>query len=326
MKEQAISPRLALNERLYKDFMARNRIKSAYPAVYDQIASVQVNRRALSKYGYNPSLIRENGKLLMAYRWHPKNTPQTALAIATLDDNLNVLSNNQVTVATQRGSDEDPRLFIHKGSLWVSYVDSTWPDRPPKCVIKYGKLVRNPWRVEGDFQINYGANDGTSMEKNWVFFSHEDRLYVIYQCEPEHVVLEVSGNDVVKIHKSAPAVWPWGIIRGGTSPMRFGESWVRFFHSGLDYDPPPYYRRYYVGAMTMQPRPPFKVDWVSTKPIVRGSEICSLSQEESASCSHYKGNVVFPAGGVEGDGEWLVSCGINDSTCVVIKPSVADLT
>jgi predicted GH43/DUF377 family glycosyl hydrolase len=318
-----MSPRVAHNEKLTNEFLKKNGIAGTHKAVGDQIASTQINRLALSKFGYNPSLILHEGNWLMAYRWHPKNTPQTALALATLDANLNVTSNQQIEVPNNLGSVEDPRLFTFKGDLFMSYVDSTWPNKPPKCMVKYGKLLRAPWRVQDAVAIPYGANDGTSMEKNWVFFAYNDKLHAIYQCHPDHVVFETS--EPKNLWKTKAAHWPWGAIRGGTSPVPYKGNWLRFFHSGLDYDQAPYWRRYYVGALVMQSEPPFGVIKVSSKPVVVGSESCELNQAESAACVHYKQKVVFPGGCVESSGGWLVSCGVNDSQCVVLNVTEKEL-
>src|SRR5512142_1261163 len=121
----ALAPRLAHNEALMREFLKAHNITARFPAVTKQLPSYAINRRAISPYGYNPSLIRFDNRLLLAYRWHPKNNPQTALALAVLDDAFNVVNNQGIAVPDNHGSVEDPRLFVHGGELWISYVDST---------------------------------------------------------------------------------------------------------------------------------------------------------------------------------------------------------
>ena len=103
------------------------------------------------------------------------------------------------------------------------------------------------------------------------------------------------------------------------------EHLLRFFHSRLDNEAVPVRHRYYIGAMLMEPEPPFKVVAVSKQPIFRGSEDDDLNDTERHTAFHHKRNVVFPAGAVkDGDG-WLLSFGVNDSACAVARLKFEDL-
>jgi predicted GH43/DUF377 family glycosyl hydrolase len=156
------------------------------------------------------------------------------------------------------------------------------------------------------------------MEKNWTFFQHGSELVYFYHSD------EVVGN-FEAVAGSQPLRWPWGLIRGGSTPLPYKDRLISFFHSRLDNEPVPNFWRYYVGARLISPEPPFSTLAVSKRPILKGSEADDLSDVERSSCAHSKRNVVFPAGAVEVEGGWLVSCGVNDSACALVKVREEDL-
>lgn len=313
-----LPPRVLWNEKLYLEFMQKHGNPPLYPKVSEQVDMIPLNRRALFMGGYNPSIIRHNGKLLMAYRYHAEGTAATALALAELDDNFNVTSNGRIQVVG--GSIEDPRLFEHRGDLYCCYVDSAWPSKPI-CITKYGKLLNigGSWQIRDIKQIKYGKNDGTALEKNWIFFSHDEKLFCIYQSHPEQIVLQIFNGEVVAEHMSPGPRWPYGEIRGGTSPVMRNGNLFRLIHSRSPHEPIPYPWRYYVGQISMSCKPPFEILGHPPNPLLRGSESDDLSETERASCAHHKQKVVFPAGLIEHNGGLIASVGCNDSSCMLIK-------
>jgi predicted GH43/DUF377 family glycosyl hydrolase len=114
--------------------------------------------------------------------------------------------------------------------------------------------------------------------------------------------------------------WPYGEIRGGTTPMAYHGKLLKFFHSSLRNEMPPTSWRYYVGAILMEPEPPFQMLAVSQRPILRGSEVGGDN-----AVSQFKKNIVFPAGCVEKDGVFHLSIGINDSQSAIAKIKPEDL-
>jgi predicted GH43/DUF377 family glycosyl hydrolase len=320
-------PRELHNEDLHKKWQETNGPIVLAPKVSEQVATVEINRHALSPFGYNPSIIRWNGRLLAGYRWHGANNYSTALAIADIDESGNVKSNKAVAVPQLGGSEEDCRLFTRGKELWMSYVDSTYPEMPPKAVTRYGRLTEDTqWALQDIQQPVYGQNHGNAIEKNWVPFEWQGRLLCFYSLSPETVLLELKGDSATEIGRFAGPRWPWGPIRGGTAPLPFGKSeLLRFFHSGLDNECPPQRRRYYMGAMLTESFPPFRVIKVSREPIVRGSELDDLSPMERSGILQYKPKVIFPMGAIAHKDGWLVSAGINDSQCVLLTIKEKDL-
>lgn len=316
----AVPKYIAHNDVLAKAWLDKNSIVSAVPPVQEQLPCAPLNRLALHPFGYNPSLIRFNGKLLMAYRWHDEGNASTTLAMAELDEQFNVTANRPIAMPQDKyASHEDPRLFVFQGALHMSYVCSTWPESPPKAVVRYGRLEDgSPWNIRDAIQPDHGQNHGIGLEKNWVFFAHGSDLCYFYHSD------ECIGPFPQSVG-GQPLRWPWGLVRGGTTPLPYGDKLISFFHSRLDNEPAPFFWRYAVGARILNAQPPFATVAVSREPILRGSEADALSATEKSACHHHKPNVVFPAGAIDHDGGWLVSVGINDSLCALVKVSEKDL-
>lgn len=296
------------------------------PTVPNQLTTTIINPAALFPTGYNPSVILSSGRRFMAYRYHAGNGWETSLAIADLDDKFNVISNRKIALPGR--SNEDPRLFEYQGVLWMAYVETrSWvAGTMPNCCIRYGKLIEgNEWQVDGQFLVKYGKNVVSGPEKNWVPFEWGDRLFFTYQIWPEQIVIEVQGDDVIGEFKSPGSWWKWGQIRGGTPPiMPFRDQRLRFFHSRLDNESP-IRHRYYVGALIQETKPPFKVLSVSKRPILRGSEIDTLTPDEKKACRCWNPNTAFPLGVIQAEDGWFLSVGINHGRCGLVKITEKDL-
>lgn len=315
------SPYVIHNERLAKQWLGSNGVTSLFPSVLKQVEAVTVNRRALFPNSYNPAIIRHEGRLLMAYRYHPNNSASTRLAMAELDEELNVTSNEAIE-GIEGNSIEDPKLWQEGPALMLSWVCSSWPEKIASKVC-FGELWCDAkWNVQSERRVDYGQNDGTGNEKNHVFFWHDGR-HVIYQSQPSQIIIRRDHRQ--EDHLSKPLHWKWGHLKGGTAPVPYEGQLLRFFHSTLDNEPVPYRRRYYIGAMLMAANPPFEPLQLSSHPIIYGSEDDDLTETERASCGQYKPKVVFPGGVVPTDEGWLLSLGCNDSACVIAKLKPKDL-
>lgn len=75
----------------------------------------------------------------------------------------------------------------------------------------------------------------------------------------------------------------------------------------------------------MEAQPPFPVTKISKRPIVTASEVCDLMPMDRDNILSYKANVVFPAGCIETKDGWVVSVGVNDSSCLLLKVTANDL-
>jgi predicted GH43/DUF377 family glycosyl hydrolase len=231
-----------------------------------------------------------------------------------------------VPAALKQCSLEDPRLFVHNGKLHVSYVWLSYPllnPTAPPCSVGYSELVEEGlnWRLTNHTVVRYGKNNLTGQEKNWVFFESQGRLYAIYQCSPEQIVLEIQGEKVVREYRTKSPVFCKGDIRGGTQPIEYNGLWLRFFHTLAVNKKNSLWWLYYVGALLMETRPPFAITAVSKMPVAVANE------QYFAGWKFWKSRCLLPYGAVkDGDG-WRVSVGINDSACgeLLVKPEHLNL-
>lgn len=334
------APRVAHNEKLAEELLRNMGSPPLFPMVAMQQKVTTINRHALAPFGYNPSLTRHDGRLLMAYRSHT-NGPNTSLFMAELNDDLTVAKNSPIQISANGMSVEDARLFPWQGALWMSFQISRFESGGAASRTHVARLVPgNPWTIRDVWTPEYGRNDGTGMEKNWVFFAQSERLFAIYSQGPEEqLTLEFGGGKVIAEHRTESLCqfqhgrpdgdrvkwphWVFGSPKGGTAPIPFNGNLLRFFHSTLDNEPAHYRRRYYVGAVKLKPEPPFDVIEFSSEPLLYGSEDDVMPPLERSACSHWKGKVIFPAGAVwenpEKPDSVLLSVGVNDSQCAIAR-------
>lgn len=301
----SILPRLTHNIRLSKEWKDANPLPPEIPAVQQQLPTTIID--GLFPFGYNPSIVRFGDRVLLAYRWHEKPTWETSLAIAELDRSGKVISNKKIDLVGP--ANDDPRLFTDGGTLWISYVHAL---AIGKTTIRYGRLIeRDKWSVEGQTLVKYGRNDGMSMEKNWVPFFHRKNIHFIYSCNRVQTVIEVESDSVNSVSMGTGAAWKWGECRGGTPPLPHQGKWLRFFHSRTS-------NRYYVGALLMEPEPPFHVISVSKRPVLKGSDEDSLTDAQRKACPFRHVKVAFPLGAIAMKEGWLLSVGINHGQCGLV--------
>ena len=328
-------PRIDHNRKLYDTWKASHSVTHEVAPVISQKPAKLVG--GLFPFGYNPSICRWNGRILMAYRYHDsRNSWETSLAIAELNENLETIANNKIELAGQ--TNEDPRLFVWGSELWIAYVQASLatPGGMPTCVVRHGKLIEgNLWKIEGQFLPTFGKNDNTGMEKNWVPWVRNSHIQFVYTSSPYQKVfstLNLSSEESVGLR------WKWGAIRGGTPPLPLGPGeislpercpTISFFHSRLDNEPPmeppspAYHHRYYVGAIIRNSES--EQTAISRTPILRGSELDSLEAADRKKCYHWKPNVVFPLGAIQHPDGWVLSVGVNDSACALVTLKESDL-
>jgi predicted GH43/DUF377 family glycosyl hydrolase len=294
-----------------------------------QVTAVPAWSLVPSPRNYNASIIEFDGARLMAYRSHRMDqNGRCGIVICELDAKWHAKRNTWLNLPEQIRSvmvhHEDPRLFIFRGRLHVAFTETQFHgNRPYTCVMKYARLRRTRGRlaIERVFWPRYGRNDGSHQEKNWQFFeAAPGRLHVIYEAAP-HTVFEIGpdGETVVDvtIDKASRVRWPWGTIRGGTPPIRLPDgSWLTIFHSSSPHPFPPHWRRYYAGAYTFLPEPPYTITSISQKPILTGSEEDGHAYDPR-NVDSWKPFVVFPSGAIVKGGSIFVSYGVNDHLSVV---------
>ena len=178
---------------------------------------------------------------------------------------------------------EDARLFQYRRQLFAS-VD-TLQDvlmNTKQVVAPINFRNTRPKVIKSNLN-NYVSESQT--EKNWQFFEHDNRMYVIYSVQPFRV-FELQDFDSKR--KVADHEWSLGHVhaRGGTPPVRLGKQWYMVTHS----------KDYKMRAVTFDDS--FRITKCTNKPLLNLP-------------GHY---IHFPCGLVydERKDAFLVSTGINN--------------
>jgi len=262
---------------------------------------------------FNCSIIEFNGKILMCYRMESKPfATRIMLGMVELDEHyMPIIETNTLL---KLHSDlkgyakgfhvEDPRLFIHENSLYLSYTDG--------YQMAQAKLDPNTLQAIESFYIEKPEKD--RIEKNWTFFSHQDELLSIYSINP-HTIFQMNGSQWNQMHQvDFESIWKWGEPRGGTSPIRIGNKYYSFFHSAIDIrhrgDAG---RQYFMGMYVFSAIAPFEPISISKEPIIAGE----FMNDQIPRLSN-KIYVVFPNGSIRKKDKWVVSFGYNDYECRLI--------
>lgn len=273
--------------------------------------------------GYNASIAMLGKRKLMSYRYHPKpELWQTKLVIQEHFETHTQEKHLKLPVEYADMSHEDGRFFNYKGELHLSLTAAIFPGVPnvaPPCVTIYGKLTEQDdcWTLTDVKRPPYGNNNFDGQSKNNVFFEHGENLYQIYQGSPEQVVVKLTGKE--EVFKAKSPEWEHGEIRGGTQPLEYKGKWLRFFHSLNKYGHNRIDWSYCIGALLMQPHPPFQIEAISQWPVFSGDE------RYVPECGHWKAGCALPYGAIESNSGWIVSIGLNDSICAVIQVCEKDL-
>ena len=302
----------------------------AKPSVYRQVQATAIAKNSLkdSPRHWNNGLFRYDGRLWMSYRFHLMTASgRCKTAICRIDESsLQPCSPSQMLDLPETNGDEhmeDARLFTFGGQPYISYTEMTGyrPGVDFKCVMKYARLSLKGtrWKVHETYLPRYGRNDWKSKEKNWIFFEDQGKLLAIYQTDPDHRVLEIDGERVVREHVSPMPFWEWGTIRGGTPPVRLRDgSLLAIFHSSVATETPPHYVRYFAGAYRISGAAPYQILGISLRPIISASEEDG-HKVDPRYVDGWKPYVVFPCGLVEAGKNYLVSFGINDWQSAIAK-------
>lgn len=298
------------------------------PSIFAQLEATAISPQSLlrSPRHWNCGLLRYQDRLWMTYRFHRMDAGgRCGTAIVELGEDLKPIGKSQhLKFRESSGNEhfEDARMFMLRGEPHIGYtmMHGYRPGVDYSCAMKYAQLkfAKGRWSVVAEYQPHYGQNDGIGKEKNWMFFDCDDELYCVYAGSPEHVVLKIEGEKIVEEFRSQGPLWHWGVVRGGTPPVRCGDHYVAIFHSSLPTETAPHYVRYYGAAYTFEAKAPFRVLQISEVPLMSGSEQDG-HRVDPRYVEGWKPFVVFPCGLVPGANSWLVSIGVNDWQCAVAR-------
>jgi hypothetical protein len=232
---------------------------------------------------YNPGMCDYKGRRLMAIRAGRNDWSQ--IYIGELSRTFEFLNPKFLMMG------QDPRLFAVNGRLHCSFV----VDEGHHSIFQQGvALLRDELEVESKRIYSFG----NTKEKNWIFFDHGSKLHAVYTICPHVVVAPEKKVIIAKTHYNHP--WMYGDLHGGSPAVRVGDTMFAFFHCysrkhmcRWKYDERVYCR----GAYAFDASPPFRVKFMTPFPLWAGNAV---------------DNIQFAGGAIFEDGQWYVSCGVND--------------
>jgi len=226
---------------------------------------------------------------------------------------------------------EDPRAIYHDGTTYISACNFLivnngmgWTGAHQTMNAIRSINSNRFWQVDHRYDPIFGYNGerigkDTGPEKNWLWFFHNGIPHLVYKAFP-HTVSQFSKDFVFqrefKTGEENPPRWDYGIIRGGTPPIKVGDEYITFFHSSLPLDST-FHRRYYMGAYAFQAFEPFKITRMTDEPILAGSALDKWNKGKPL--------VVFPCGSRLKNEKWLVTFGVNDLESAWIEIPHAEL-
>jgi predicted GH43/DUF377 family glycosyl hydrolase len=284
---------------------------------------------------WNPSIIKWSNMTIISWRLKGE------LKFASVNENLfsarvsaeDILIGPELDgIPFDGNKHEDPRLFtLTNGKLLVTFTSVTPPrgkKRIPHAMQSYSLGTYNaPSGVTFEKALLFDQDFG-GWQKNWVPFEYDASLYFIQQIFPPRifrVIGKFPTNQTVQFQEipilDPPRSLPWfeefGVIRGGTPAIyvRSRNLFLMVFHSVYRF------RDYYMGAMTLCPRPPFSIHSISPVPIV------DLQFYSGPRMSRKVPYVVFPTSLAlsEGETDVILAFGHQDKNGVLARFPLSDL-
>ncbi len=242
--------------------------------------------------GFNPSITRWRGKLLMAWR---KGWFSARIWLGELSEDHRLLWGREVDFShlwrlTEDDWLEDPRLVVAGNKVLVVFTYVRGQDICMAMATLGGDL-----RVE---ECQIMKSTVREWEKNWQLFECDKKLRVIYYPNPNTVGWRDGQQFKIPAADGARLDWEWGEARGGTPPIKIGEEYFSFFHSSIQ-------KHYVAGFYAFEAKPPFRVTRWPSQP-------CMIAVKDAWHGGHA---VVFPGGAIFENGRWLVAFGWQDSHC-----------
>jgi hypothetical protein len=198
-------------------------IRNIYVLKYVLWKIQEYRRHYLNYYKIlNPSIIDYGGKRFIAFRdYSPKNS-YVCIGELRGEEIFNV---KRILGKEGVWSAEDPRFFIHKDKLHLSYVKGKWNMKATAG--GYSKMAY--CALNEDFSVSESNvfDNFEGIQKNWLFFeSPEKKLYAITHAHDQKIFDIQNGttinNDTIMKWSSGEAKKSnniIGVIRGGSTPI-----------------------------------------------------------------------------------------------------------
>lgn len=303
---------------------------------------------------YNPAIVRDRERLLLAYRVDLGRGPtmQRKIGLCELNPALQIIpgSVRALSDTIQGGHPQhyDPRFLIYQDRLFVHY-NNNFQTRPNQLFMV--ELDPDTLAARSPARPLHLAGPRRLIEKNWMFFAHDHELFAVYQIAPQIILkVNLAGQGAIECRPVHTTRWDvstyaqcYGAPLGGTPPVRHGDGYLSFFHSKRPLSrlqwvmrywpvavgtPLPRYLaalerrlrqpfaqvRYYAGAYSFEAVPPFRPRWITKMPVLCPEN--ELPRQRKLRANPCADGIVYPCGAIPwSTGRWLVSYGVHDERC-----------
>lgn len=233
---------------------------------------------------FNPTIVRWNGSLLLAFRMRDPITSSTdGIGMVWLDENMKplcapVLLEVPVFPSLLPSKQQDPRLITIGADLYMVYnnvIKGLLRKEIRRVMITKvhydnGRFYTDPPEMIVSFEGEKEQRD----EKNWTPFEYHGELHLIYSLTPHRIEKYLEGQSASMTAASSHNTinWDWGTLRGGTQAYRIEDKYLSFFHSSKNmitrHSKGKNIQHYFMGAYTFSEEPPFEIKEISPEPIV----------------------------------------------------------
>lgn len=283
-----------------------NATKKALDIAVMPNSTIRLDDRQLGfKHAFNCSVVEWRGERIIAVR---KDWNGSAVSICRIVDGHRLEPVKLLEIPQTRWNArgcEDPRLFVHQGVLYCSYIGARLEGKvvtAVQCLVKldaeFGVVENRTLDVEGGRQF---------CEKNWSFFSYRDDILCVYQSAP-HVIMKLDGDVIRPVVKHEwNHGYPAGMLRGGAPPVLHNGEYYHWFHGMMLNSSNA--RVYSIGLYTFEAGGSFRPKRVIRNPLLLPND------RERPAPGHAA--AVFPCGAVfdHNRGQWCVSYGYFDHWC-----------
>ncbi|MEN9654879.1 MAG: hypothetical protein RL235_991 [Chlamydiota bacterium] len=233
---------------------------------------------------FNPAIIQWKDRFLMAFRFRSPTTRSTSTIGLIWLDNCFRPVGQPMYLGLRNVPDlypalqQDPRLIASEDKLWITFSNAI-PGRTDKDIRRM--FVSEVLEDNEGFYIDhpvcltdFEGERESRWEKNWIPFVWNNQLQLIYSIAPHTILEPVLGtHQCFTTATTMSAIqWEWGVLRGGTPPIRIGNEYLSFFHSSKItaslHSKGKMIQHYFMGAYTFEAFPPFAVTRISPEPIV----------------------------------------------------------
>lgn len=174
---------------------------------------------------------------------------------------------------------QDPRLIEVAGHVYVVYSNMIENSETPIRRVFVAEIFFDGDHFsvgEPDYLCYFEGAGDRRVEKNWVPFDYEGKLFLAYSLNPHRIFYPLlgTGSCVTMASTTSSVLWDFGELRGGT-PALFDEErreYIAFFHSSKrmlsKQSEGQKMIHYFMGAYTFSAKPPFAITYISPRPIV----------------------------------------------------------